>query len=149
MTYKCPHCEEEINYYCYRCTTYSKESGSYSDQSHDSDECEQYDSDNYEYFCPECDHEVDDPDFTEITEEPTSQTTPQTPPKPTTEEEIERKTEIINPGFKYIGNPNWLIEDTKTEYIKCLVCDTEVITEQGETIPECPKCFTELKHPKK
>lgn len=63
----CPHCREESDHILYECgvTQYGTESGKYAlVRGHDCDDTEfnDSDSDNYEYECPNCNHDIDSRD---------------------------------------------------------------------------------------
>ena len=77
---ECPHCEQDIEHLAYRCNTSGYESGTTS-LNMDDDSCEDSettDSDEYEYFCPECDGEISRNLVERLMEEGTTEETEQT-----------------------------------------------------------------------
>jgi hypothetical protein len=76
----CAHCNAEIESLGYACdyTEYGRESGSCdlggNDCSSDDRDGNDYDTDNYTYFCPECNHEINLDD--DLLDEPSSEMTP-------------------------------------------------------------------------
>jgi hypothetical protein len=63
MARKCPGCRAMLTYVHYRCTTVGWENGSVSTRGdHEYDDSGTDSREDYSYYCPECDCEIDDGD---------------------------------------------------------------------------------------
>jgi len=122
MEYKCPNCEEPIDYVetrqdCVERGSYNIESGNF-----ETDETTSYD--NLEYFCPHCGEEIEDPNDLEKIDEDLEEKK---------EEEL-IKIDIKNKLITTQINPPSL------QVIICKECNEVVDYIWGEKEVQCPNC---------
>lgn len=129
MPYWCPECSEEITHLNYRADVV--EYGSYSIRNGDTD-CNDTDTNNMDYSCPECDSNIDTGDV--LIENPNEEDEEkEKPPKDT--------TKVVK-----VFNDNMFSEGRYGRDIKIMKCKCghmfEVNDNESET--ECVKCETPL-----
>ena len=146
--FKCPHCEEEITEVKYECHSSGSEwgraaiNGDGNFQDHETDDSETSDTYDYEYLCPECDHNICEEDLMNDEDEENDNNE---------ENEGARINGTINansymqaPEQTIINEDNQKVTNNKTkesEKIRNLISRREVnINQINENTIFCPKC---------
>lgn len=157
MSWKCPHCEDEIDYMQYTVPVSGEEYGtaSLSDneresgdriRDHDYDNCDTSSDGSYVYNCPECSEEIDEGDLIWIAED--GDETPKKVIKVEKKEINEEEThEIIRPKQQIICNNNQTTNPTDSSIVckECfhvMVTTTDRYNNYETNFIECPKCST-------
>lgn len=149
--FKCPHCQEELEYVNYTANTSGWERGSakvnnngdFAD--HECEDSETNEASDYEYSCPECDEPLEESDLERIEEKEEEE---EETPKNEDGEELKPPNEKENIKKFIAEHENNFIQTIQREnIIICIKCGQTNLTkreELEEETAECSKCGQQL-----